>query len=400
MSNFNQGLSNRHLREYNTDAILAQLYLHKIMSKSQLAKAIKLTIPAVSKILAQLVDSGRVICQKSESISRGNSAGHYMVTPLDYDILCLHVSPHCIHALVVDSNINPICNDNVFDISPQTPAQLIKEIERVFWLYKASSQKKLLKIAIALHGVVDIKAGASQSMPQAAWDESIEIRYLLEQKLNTEVLIENDCVMIALAEKWIANSTDSDFCVINVDYGIGSSFLINGKIYRGQLNGSGQIGHTIVELDGKKCGCGRFGCLETIASTNAILRTCRSRFKVTNPFNVDKESTHFDFSTCLQLYQEDDPIVSYIVDDAGKSLGLSLYNFLLTLNVNNILLYGDACKFGDKWLSIIKQQTIYSPFQSNNELKRDRVSIKFGNLSKKQILQGIGFSYVERQFSD
>lgn len=48
--------------------------------------------------------------------------------------------------------------------------------------------------------------------------------------------------------------------MINVDYGIGSSFVINEQIYRGSLYGSGQIGHTIVNPDGVVCDCGRYGC--------------------------------------------------------------------------------------------------------------------------------------------
>lgn len=58
--------------------------------------------------------------------------------------------------------------------------------------------------------------------------------------------------------------------MINVDYGIGSSFVINDHIYRGSLYGSGQIGHTIVNPDGNACDCGRYGCLETVASLSAL----------------------------------------------------------------------------------------------------------------------------------
>ncbi len=66
-----------------------------------------------------------------------------------------------------------------------------------------------------------------------------------------------------------------DFCVINVDYGIGSAFIINGQIYRGALFGSGQIGHTIINPDGSACACGRYGCLETVASLSAIKKRAR-----------------------------------------------------------------------------------------------------------------------------
>ncbi len=67
--------------------------------------------------------------------------------------------------------------------------------------------------------------------------------------------------------------------MINVDYGIGSSFVINDHIYRGSLYGSGQIGHTIVNPDGNACDCGRYGCLETVASLSALKKQARMWLK-------------------------------------------------------------------------------------------------------------------------
>lgn len=87
-------------------------------------------------------------------------------------------------------------------------------------------------------------------MPQAPWKQPVEMKYLLEEKLNVRVMVDNDCVMLALAEKWQNEGQYRDFCVINVDYGIGSSFVINDQVWRGSLYGSGQIGHTIINPDG------------------------------------------------------------------------------------------------------------------------------------------------------
>lgn len=122
--------------------------------------------------------------------------------------------------------------------------------------------------------------GVSQTMPQAPWATPIEVKYLLEEKLGIRVMVDNDCVMLALAEKWQNNSQVRDFCVINVDYGIGSSFVINEQIYRGSLYGSGQIGHTIVNPDGVVCDCGHYGCTETVASLSA-LKTGAGMAKIT-----------------------------------------------------------------------------------------------------------------------
>ncbi len=79
---------------------------------------------------------------------------------------------------------------------------------------------RTINLALAIHGQVDPETGVSQTMPQAPWAPPIEVKYLQEEKLGLRVMVDNDCVMLALAENWHINSLVRDFCVINVDYGI------------------------------------------------------------------------------------------------------------------------------------------------------------------------------------
>lgn len=142
----------------------------------------------------------------------------------------------------------------------QPTQALLSEIEKCWHRHRKLWPDRTINLALAIHGQVDPVTGVSQTMPQAPWTTPVEVKYLLEEKLGIRVMVDNDCVMLALAEKWQNNSQGRDFCVINVDYGIGSSFVINEQIYRGSLYGSGQIGHTIVNPDGVVCDCGRYGC--------------------------------------------------------------------------------------------------------------------------------------------
>lgn len=101
-------------------------------------------------------------------------------------------------------------------------------------------------------------------MFQVCWKILIEIKYLFEEWFGVQVWVDNDCVMLVLVEKWQYQGIQQDFCVINVDYGIGLLFVINDYIYCGSLYGSGQIGYMIVNFDGKVCDCGRYGCFEIV----------------------------------------------------------------------------------------------------------------------------------------
>lgn len=232
-------------------------------------------------------------------------------------------------------------------------------------------------------------------MPQAPWKQPVEMKYLLEEKLNVRVMVDNDCVMLALAEKWQNDGQYRDFCVINVDYGIGSSFVINDQVWRGSLYGSGQIGHTIINPDGVACDCGRYGCLETVASLSALKKQARMWLKTRPDLANNPETLTID--ALIDKWQQGDSRLQAWVEESANAIGLSLYNFLNILNINNILLYGRSCGFGEEWLNIIIRQTGFNPFDHRDTTRIRATQIGFGTLTRAQQLMGIGYLYVEEQ---
>ncbi|WP_249199438.1 ROK family protein [Photobacterium sp. GJ3] len=211
------------------------------------------------------------------------------------------------------------------------------------------------------------------------------------------VLVDNDCVMLALAEKWMDGRSEQDFCILNIDYGIGSSFLINNQIYRGKMFGSGQIGHIKAVDNGTVCGCGREGCLETEASSKALCRKYRqqslSQKKSLNRYTKED----MGFSDFVALYLEQDPIALSVAECAATIIGQSLYNLLITLNINKIILYGNTCSLGKPWLDTIKQQTLANPFEDKYARRQDQTLLCFGNLSEVERIIGMSYLWVEQE---
>ena len=204
--------------------------------------------------------------------------------------------------------------------------------------------------------------------------------------------------MLALAEKWQNHGQARDFCVINVDYGIGSSFVINERIYRGTLYGSGQIGHTIINPDGVACDCGRYGCLETVASLSALKKQARIWLKSQSAPVLDPDT--LTTTQLIAAWQNGDARIMAWVENAASAIGLSLYNFLNILNINQIWLYGRSCAFGERWLSTIVQQTGLNPFDQGGNPRIKATQIEMGQLSRAQQIMGIGYLYVEALLSE
>lgn len=389
------GLNNQKVRHHNKQVLLALLYQLKEASKSTLARHCELSIPAVSKILDELVAEGAISHSEQNLSQRGINGGSYRIASGQGAILCLNISPTSLESILVDNLITPLDDYAGQKIAPQTPDELLRLIEACYYQHKRRHKGLAIRLAIAVHGQVNPASGVSQTMPQAPWHAPVELKYLLEERLGCEVMVDNDCIMLALAQKWQGAENVGDFCVINVDYGIGSAFIINGQIYRGALFGSGQIGHTIINPDGSACACGRYGCLETIASLSAIKKRARVFLKQQGTDPAALAEGHIGTAQLLARYQQGEPMIRAMVDEGARAIGLSLYNFLNILNINRIWLYGRSCGFGEEWLQTIIHQTGANPFDCSDAV--NATHIRFGKLSRAQQVMGIGYLYVERE---
>ncbi|MFA7823581.1 ROK family transcriptional regulator [Aeromonas dhakensis] len=388
------GLNNQKVRHHNKQVLLALLYQLKEASKSTLARHCELSIPAVSKILDELVAEGAISHSEQNLSQRGINGGSYRIASGQGAILCLNISPTSLESILVDNLITPLDDYAGQKIAPQTPDELLRLIEACYYQHKRRHKGLAIRLAIAVHGQVNPASGVSQTMPQAPWHAPVELKYLLEERLGCEVMVDNDCIMLALAQKWQGAENVGDFCVINVDYGIGSAFIINGQIYRGALFGSGQIGHTIINPDGSACACGRYGCLETVASLSAIKKRVRVFLKQQGADPAALAEGRVGTAQLLARYQQGDLMIRAMVDEGARAIGLSLYNFLNILNINRIWLYGRSCGFGEEWLQTIIHQTGANPFDCSDAV--NATHIRFGQLSRAQQVMGIGYLYVER----
>lgn len=388
------GLNNQRVRQLNRQTLLKLVWKHKQLSKSRFAQFTGLSIPAVSKILDELVADGKLSHSSENLSSRGLNGGSYQIPPEGDYILCMNVTPTSIESQLCDAQLSALGEFERRAISAPTPQALLAAIEAIWQQESKKWPRKTINLALGIHGQVDPVTGVSQTMPQAPWRGNVEIKYLLEEKLRVAVKLDNDCVMLALAEKWQNAQNREDFCVINVDYGIGSSFVINGQIYRGNLYGSGQIGHTIVNPDGAMCDCGRYGCLETVASLSALKKQARIWLK-NYPASPQQDPETLSSQQLVKAWHAGDEHVMRWVEESAHAIGLSLYNFLNILNINQIWFYGRSCGFGESWLEAIKQRIGFNPFDHSDGLKRNATQINFGGLTRAQQVMGIGYLYAE-----
>lgn len=134
----------------------------------------------------------------------------------------------------------------------------------------ATRRERLAGIGVTLSGFVDQAQGTCLKSTLLGWQD-VPLAAIFEAATGLPTYVENDAKAVAVGEKLYGQARDvRSFTLVSLGAGIGSAHVIDGKLYRGHRGGAGEIAHCTIEPGGLPCRCGKRGCLDTIASVNAI----------------------------------------------------------------------------------------------------------------------------------
>ena len=144
---------------------------------------------------------------------------------------------------------------------------------------------------------------------------------------------------------------ESDYLVVGVRNGIGVGLVLGGSLYRGEEGLAGEIGHIIVEENGRACRCGKRGCLETVVNQHTLYEEFLE--KIGQDKAEDITATEAGLPGMFHRAARGNSAARSVLSEAAKPLGRALATLLLVLNVKNIYLVGHFGEDGDTWLDDI-----------------------------------------------
>ena len=199
--------------------------------------------------------------------------------------------------------------------------------------------KSIIGMGLATHGLVDRKKGTVIFSPHFKW-KKLEIRKELEKKFNLRVIVENDVRAMLTAEHMYGCAGNmKNFMMLYIRNGVGSAIFLNGKIFEGSNCGAGEIGHFIVKENSTiQCRCGKFGCLETEYSEQALINKVIWEMEQKEQYNP-KEKITIDRIYNRSKHKEE-PYYS-IVKEAACETGKVIGNILNVLDIDNVVVAGD-----------------------------------------------------------
>ncbi|KAB2814976.1 MAG: glucokinase [Paludibacter sp. 47-17] len=223
--------------------------------------------------------------------------------------------------------------------------------------------------------------GRIEFAPNLPWKGQIPFAELMSAKFGIPTVLTNDANAAAIGEMTYGAARGmKHFIMITLGTGVGSGIVIDGKLVYGHDGFAGELGHTTAIRNGRKCGCGKSGCLETYASATGVARTAREILELRKESSLLRNLPTDDI-TSKDVYDaaiDGDAIALEIFEYTGKILGESLADFVAFSAPEAIVLFGGLTKSGDLIL-----KPIIEHMNSNVlPLWRDKVKVMFSELKE------------------
>ena len=238
--------------------------------------------------------------------------------------------------------------------------------------YVDASVKALEPIIDQVGGIEKIKAmgigapngnyynGTIEFAPNLVWGRNgiVPLAEMFKERLGIPVALTNDANAAAIGEMIYGVARGmKNFIMITLGTGVGSGIVVNGQLVYGSDGFAGELGHVVVRRDGRPCGCGRKGCLETYCSATGMARTARELLSRTEQPSLLRELNP-DEITSLDVAiaaGKGDKLANEIFEFTGQILGEACSDFAAFSSPEAFIFFGGVTKAGDLIMDPIKK---------------------------------------------
>lgn len=324
-----------------------------------LAKDIDLSIPTVTKFLMELVDAGYIVNYGKQETSEGRPPNLYGLNPdsaymvgVDIKSSCLNIGLMNFTGDMIDLQMGIECRlENTLEGLDELTCHICEFLDK-----HVNVKDKILQVGVNISGRVNPEAGYSSSMFNFEERPLAEVLY---EKIGIPVSIDNDTRAMAYGELLKgAVKGEKDIVFINISWGLGSAFIIDGKIYTGRSGFSGEFGHFSVFDNEIICRCGKKGCLETEVSGSALHRILCEKVKSGQSSILSKriltEETSVTLEEIVDATNKEDILCIELVEEIGRKLGRYLAGLINLFNPELVVIGGTLALTEDYILQPIK----------------------------------------------
>ncbi|GAK87732.1 Mlc transcriptional repressor [Vibrio ponticus] len=331
-----------HIKQVNAGRVYKLIDQKGPISRIDLSKESELAPASITKITRELIEAHLVHeTTVQEATSRGRPAVGLQVNNEGWQFLSMRLGRGyltiALHELGGDVLIDTKIDIHEID-QEDVLARLLHEIEEFFQTY-SDQLDRVTSIAITLPGLVNSEQGIVLQMPHYNV-ENLALGPEIYKATGLPVFIANDTRAWALAEKLFGHSQENNNSVlISIHHGLGAGIILDGRVLQGRHGNIGELGHIQIDPNGKLCHCGNRGCLETVASSQAI------RSEVQERIAKGEESTlaaidDVSVEDICEAAVNGDPLAVDVIEKLGAYLGAAAALVINLFNPEKVLIGG------------------------------------------------------------
>jgi glucokinase-like ROK family protein len=325
--------------------ILFHLYYKGQLSNPEICKLTNMSSPSIQKLLSELISENLV---REEGIGQSIGGRRPLMFGLNSParfVVGINIG-HSITEIGLFDLTNKLVDEIHFfrrqlENSQTFVDDLHQEVVQVLAKAKVTDDQ-LLGIGIAITGLTDPRSGSSYS--HLNFSEK-SVKSLFEEKFGKPVFTDNDARLMALGEYVFGSAAGHENVLcINIGAGIGMGMILNGKLYQGHSGFAGEFGHIKIQEDGQLCICGKNGCLETVASGEALTRMALAAVAAGKPTILSNYNSNLSCNTIIDAAHQGDQIAIDLIAQIGVFLGQGLSTLIHLFNPETIILGGHMAR--------------------------------------------------------
>jgi N-acetylglucosamine repressor len=381
--------------------IIKFLYIKGAKSNADICERFHISSPTSIGLLNELIAEGYI-----EKQGRGHSIGGrkpdlYGLQDNSLFVLGIEMDQYNTRMAIFNNRNEPVTALQSFPIRISKDLAILEDLyECAMNLILASGidSNKLLGIGISMPGLTGAKEGRNYTYLQTP-EAGESLQQILESKFKKPVFLQNDVKAATLAEyRFGLARSRRDVLVITMDWGIGIGMIMDGKLRTGTSGFAGEFGHIPMVEDGVLCYCGKRGCLETVASGNALARLAIAGIRSGQSTQLHNFSSQeidwIEPKVIIEAAHNGDQYAINILSEVGLNLGKGIAILIQLFNPELIILGGKMAE-AKQYITIPIQQSINTYCMTQ---LREKTSVAMSTLGPNAGILGAVATVMENIF--
>lgn len=216
----------------------------------------------------------------------------------------------------------------------------------------SAARSAILGVGIGSPGPLDRASGVVVLTPNLGWT-NFPLRDRISAAVGLPATLDNDANCATLGEWWLGAARGARQVVgLTIGTGIGGGLILDGRLFHGVSDVAGEVGHTTIDANGRRCGCGNYGCLEAYASGPAIAERAREALAggepSAMPAAVGGDLSRLTAAIVYDAAKQGDRLAQEVVRETARILGIGIANLLNIFNPEVVVLAGGVTQAGDQ----------------------------------------------------